>query len=237
MSEEPVTATMNDENKPAAVVEVVGSEGSLGQWTVSTWFTKFPWIGLLRREMGSSLGRLLYEPQSFRYRDRAYELALRPVRYYKPYSIHLIDFTHDRYKGTEIPKNFSSHIHLQNAATGENREILVYMNNPLRYAGETYYQGSFEEGDRTSILHVVRNPAWLTPYLSCALVAIGLVVQFLSHLIGFGKRSAARAIAKPEAAKPRPSGKVAVQGEPVGVSTAGRNGGATPVQAAKRRIS
>jgi len=31
----------------------------------------------------------------------------------------------------------------------------------------------------------VRNPSWLTPYLSCALVGAGLLVQFLSHLLGF----------------------------------------------------
>jgi hypothetical protein len=32
---------------------------------------------------------------------------------------------------------------------------------------------------------VVRNPAWLTPYVSCALVGLGLVTQFLMHLAGF----------------------------------------------------
>jgi hypothetical protein len=31
----------------------------------------------------------------------------------------------------------------------------------------------------------VRNPAWLTPYLGCALVAAGLVTQFMFHLVGF----------------------------------------------------
>jgi hypothetical protein len=32
---------------------------------------------------------------------------------------------------------------------------------------------------------VVRNPGWLTPYIGCALVAAGLVTQFLFHLVGF----------------------------------------------------
>ena len=44
-------------------------------------------------------------------------------------------------------------------------------------------KASFEPGDTVSILQVVRNPAWLTPYLSCALVAVGLAVQFLMHLV------------------------------------------------------
>jgi hypothetical protein len=36
------------------------------------------------------------------------------------------------------------------------------MNNPLRYAGLTYYQASFD-GEHTTILEVVRNPSWLVP--------------------------------------------------------------------------
>jgi len=35
---------------------------------------------------------------------------------------------------------------------------------------------------------VVRNPSWLTPYVGCLLVALGLVIQFLSHLIKFLSR-------------------------------------------------
>jgi hypothetical protein len=62
------------------------------------------------------------------------------------------------------------------------------MNNPLRYAGETFYQASFDADDHGSVLQVVHNPTWLTPYLSCVLVATGLVIQFLSHLVPFLKR-------------------------------------------------
>ena len=62
------------------------------------------------------------------------------------------------------------------------------MNNPLRYAGETFYQASFDPDDHGSVLQVVHNPSWLTPYLSCVLVATGLTIQFLSHLIPFLKR-------------------------------------------------
>ena len=62
------------------------------------------------------------------------------------------------------------------------------MNNPLRYWGETYYQGGFEPGDTVSILQVVRNPSWLTPYIACTLVSAGLLFQFLYHLIGFARK-------------------------------------------------
>jgi hypothetical protein len=74
---------------------------------------------------------------------------------------------------------------LQRPDTGEQREVLIYMNNPLRYAGETYYQSGFDPDNRGTILQVVRNPSWVTPYLACVLVSAGLLVQFTSHLLRF----------------------------------------------------
>ena len=60
------------------------------------------------------------------------------------------------------------------------------MNNPLRYAGLTFYQASFEPGnDKVTILQVVRNPSWLLPYIACSLMTFGLLLQFGIHLVGF----------------------------------------------------
>jgi len=82
---------------------------------------------------------------------------------------------------------------LANPRTGENREVEIYMNRPLRYAGLTFYQYQMDAGEMarqaghapSSVLQVVRNPSWLTPYIGCAMVAIGLVIQFTMHLVGF----------------------------------------------------
>jgi cytochrome c biogenesis protein ResB len=114
---------------------------------------------------------------------------LRRQRFYKPFSLHLVEFKFDRYPGTDIPKNFSSRVRLQRPQTGEDRELLIYMNNPLRYAGETFYQADWDhEDEKGTVLQVVRNPSWLTPYLACALVGGGLVVQFMIHLVGFAMK-------------------------------------------------
>jgi hypothetical protein len=68
------------------------------------------------------------------------------------------------------------------------REVLIYMNNPLRYGGLTFYQAGFENNDRTSILTVVRNPSWLVPYVSCVLMGLGLAVHFCILLANFIRR-------------------------------------------------
>ncbi len=170
--EVPRETEMNRMDMPSATVEIVTPQSPLGTFLVSAW---------------------LGQPQSFTFNNRSYELLLRQERYYLPFSLHLVEFRHDKYPGTDIPKNFSSRVRLQNLENGEDREVRIFMNNPLRYAGETFYQASFDPDDHGSVLQVVHNPSWLTPYFSCVLVAAGLIIQFLSHLVPFLKRRMAGA--------------------------------------------
>lgn len=163
----PRTTAMDQRDVPSAVVEIDTSQGPLGTWLVSEYIDR---------------------PQTFAWNNRTYQLMLRPERHYVPYSIKLLSFTHKVYPGTTIPKAFSSRILLERPATGEKRDVLIYMNNPLRYAGRTYYQASFDTDDHGSVFQVVRNPSWLTPYVSCVLVGVGLTIQFMTHLVPFVKR-------------------------------------------------
>jgi len=191
LSQEPVTRSMDSVDLPAALVQVATDKGPIGEWIVSSWFTRYPVYTNLDAELGGIMPNVKVEaPQTFSFNGRTYEIALRPTRYYNPYSIKLVAFNHDLYPGTDIPKNFSSMIHLTDPTTGDDRDIKIYMNSPLRYHGATYYQASFEPGDRVSILQVVRNPASLAPYIACSLVALGLVIQFLMHLFAFARRRA-----------------------------------------------
>lgn len=165
----PITYKQNERNLPAAVVELLGpSNVSLGTWVVST---------------------MLVQPQTFEYAGRTWRLAMRFERAYKPYSLTLLKFSHDRYVGTEIPKNFASQVRLHSANGHTDREVLIYMNNPLRYDGLTFYQAGFDNNDTTTVLQVVKNPSWLLPYVACGAMGLGLLIQFGIHLFAFvGKR-------------------------------------------------
>ena len=121
-----------------------------------------------------------------------YSIYLRFRRHYKPYSIRLIDFSHDFYTGTQVHKNFSSLIHLSDPNRHEDREVLIYMNHPLRYQGETFFQSGWLTRDRGTVLQVVDNPGWLIPYVACTIGGVGLVVHFTMVLTRFlGRRTAA----------------------------------------------
>jgi hypothetical protein len=168
----PVTYKPNEANMPAVAIELIGTEGTLGTWLVST---------------------MLSNPQTFTHEGKSWMLVLRSERYYKPFALTLLKFSHDRYAGTEIPKNFSSHVRLKTADGKTDREVKIYMNNPLRFEGLTFYQAGFENNDRTTILQVVRNPSWLLPYVACFLMSLGLFIQFVITLAGFIRKRTATA--------------------------------------------
>ena len=187
----PITYKQEDRNWPTAVIELVGASGSLGTWLVS----EFPFDDM-EKQLVDPNHQLL--PQKFEYNGRTYTLALRATRAYKPFTLTLLKFNHDRYAGTDIPKNFSAQIQLHTPDGLDDREVLIYMNNPLRYAGLTFYQASYDKDNpNVTILQVVRNPSWLIPYIACGMMTLGLVVQFGIHLVGFVGRRRGAATSKP----------------------------------------
>lgn len=165
----PLTYKPDEINLPAAFLEIVTPEGTLGTWAVS------PTIGM---------------PQTFAYQGRNWELALRLKRHYLPFSLNLLQVTHDKYPGTEIPKNFASRVRLRDEAGHEDREVVIFMNNPLRHGGLTFYQYQMNAAGRMSAFQVVRNPGWLLPYVACIMMGLGLTFQFCLTLAGFIRRRA-----------------------------------------------
>jgi hypothetical protein len=197
----PDVKTMDDRNVPTAEIELTGSNGSLGDWVVSDWMSDGEMVGALQQSYAQQLGAQmtqkiiadLTQPQFIFAGGKQYTFALQPQLVHFPFSLKLLKATHTVYEGTDIPKDFRSLVQLQNPKTGENRQVEISMNHPLRYDGLTFYQYQMTAGEAvqragvtpSSVLQVVRNPSWLTPYIGCAMVAAGLVTQFMFHLVGF----------------------------------------------------
>ncbi|MFP4222969.1 MAG: cytochrome c biogenesis protein CcsA [Phycisphaeraceae bacterium] len=170
------------------VARVSGAEG--GQVDVPS-----AYVSLSRG--GEPLGRWLVSahlarPQPLDLAGGDYGIDLRFKRTYKPYRLHLIDFRHDKFVGTEVPRNFSSRVRLLDPARGTDREVLIYMNHPLRHAGETFYQASYKPDNTGTVLQVVRNPGWLLPYIACVIITGGMLLHFGMNLTGFLRRSRER---------------------------------------------
>ncbi len=154
---------------PAAYITLSNANEVLGTWLVSAALT---------------------DPQRVDIDDAHFGVSLRYRRTYLPFELHLNDFKHDIFTGTNIAKNFSSDVRLVDPEQGTDREVRIWMNNPLRYAGLTFYQASYKPDGSGTVLQVVRNPGWLLPYLACILVSGGMLLHFGLSLTAFLKRRA-----------------------------------------------
>jgi ABC-type transport system involved in cytochrome c biogenesis permease subunit len=159
---------------------------------------------------------------------RTYDMSLRFKRTYKPYAMTLIDVRKDDYIGTSTPKNYSSDVRLVDASRDVDREIKIWMNNPLRYAGETFYQSGYNRdprsGQETTTLQVVTNTGWMIPYVACMLVTVGLLVHFPNILLRFLKQRDEQLLADADSG----SEAAAVQPQPKKANKRSRSAPAAP---------
>jgi hypothetical protein len=129
-------------------------------------------------------------PVTQQYANRNYYFSLRLKRIILPLQLKLLDFKKTVYPGTEIPKSFSSRVEIESG--GLRRETLISMNRPLRFHGYTFYQSSYAEDDQfgaSSTFAVVKNAGRWLPYISSALVFLGLLLHFISQLAAALKKS------------------------------------------------
>lgn len=160
---QPITYKSDEVNTPVAFVEFVGPAGSLGTYLLS------PQLGM--------------EQQVKTPEGKTFVIAIRQARQYMPFSLTLQELRHDVYPGSDIPKNFSSRVRLRSEDGKEDREVVIFMNNPLRHGGLTFYQYQMDRASKLSVLQVVKNPGWMIPYVSCLLLTFGLGIHFAIRLI------------------------------------------------------
>jgi len=162
------TYKSNEDSEAAAYVTLKHRGEVLGTWLVSE-DERFP-------------------PQRLDAGNHQYEIALRPERQYFLFYLELIDFKYEKYPGSEIPKSFSSEVRILNEQAKTDRNVLIYMNHPLRYEGYTFYQANFGPEETSSMLQVVKNSVWFVPYVGVWLTGVGLVVHFCVQLYVYVRR-------------------------------------------------
>jgi ABC-type transport system involved in cytochrome c biogenesis permease subunit len=187
VKKEPVPGvdTSNERDVPSAYVEFFDKTDnkSLGVYLVSGLLKDQP---LSPKVLATTNDGALIEKGSL---DRTYQIGLRNVQLYKPYSLHLIKFTFDKYMGTTKAKNYASEVRLIDTELGVDQVVTISMNNPLRHRGETFYQADFDkETEKSTTLQVVKNPASDLPYVACILTGTGMLVHFGIMLVTFALR-------------------------------------------------
>jgi ABC-type transport system involved in cytochrome c biogenesis permease subunit len=134
---------------------------------------------------------------------RHFDLALRFRRNLKPFAFELKDVVLEQYTGTAIPKDYSSYVRIVDDSGATLQEGRIWMNSPMRFRGETYYQSQYTSAQQSplgveqTVLQVVTNAGWLIPYVSCVLVGLGMLAHFSITLTRFASRYDRNAFAMP----------------------------------------
>lgn len=125
---------------------------------------------------------------------QTYQIGLRFRRNYKDYALTLNDVVLEEYTGTSIPKDYSSFVTVSGPDGSALQNGRIWMNNPMRFRGETFYQSGYASKEKTpagieqTTLQVVKNAGWLIPYVSCVLAGLGMLVHFGSTFARFAAR-------------------------------------------------
>jgi ABC-type transport system involved in cytochrome c biogenesis permease subunit len=130
--------------------------------------------------------------QTLQVNDKDYEFSIRFHRIHKPYEITLKDIRKNDYVGTDTPRDYSSYVRIVDSELKVDEEVRVWMNNPLRFRDETFYQSGYHKDPRSNVefttLQVVSNFGWMIPYVGCMIVVVGMFAQFGQTFARFVQR-------------------------------------------------
>ncbi len=157
----------------------------------------FPGLTFTLRENGKPDQEVLMygaeiQPLILKLNGKTVFCKLRLKHYPLDFSLKLTRFVKNVHPGTDIPSSFESYADLQEGPSSRN--VKVWMNNPLRYQGFTFFQASYSQMQGEvprSTFAVVTNPGRVLPYVSSITVFVGLLIHFLLKLTRFIRKGQA----------------------------------------------
>ncbi len=141
--------------------------------------------GVTREAMLHSMA----EPYVTRMAGQRWALTIERQSWELPFTLKLRKFHKEEHPRTNVPSRFASDV----TRTEDNvdHDIHISMNEPMRYAGYTFYQSGWGPQNVPrgtpikryfSVFSVGKNPADRGPLYACIVIACGLVYHFIRKL-------------------------------------------------------
>lgn len=92
-----------------------------------------------------------------------------------PFSLKLNDFILDRYPGSMSPSSYKSKITLKDTIKKVEKDYDIYMNNTLDYGGYRFFQASYDEDEKGTILSINNDPGKIPTYIGYFLLILGSI--------------------------------------------------------------
>ena len=128
-------------------------------------------------------------PFLFELGGEKYAALLTKKSWSVPFHVQLDEFIFEKHPGITMAKSYMSHVTRLEEGQ-ENKVIEIKMNEPMRYAGFTFFQESYgppdgKPGEMFSQFAVASNPADKWPIIALTITGLGLLVHFVVKLIEF----------------------------------------------------
>ena len=99
-----------------------------------------------------------------------------------PFSLKLIDFELKRYPGSNSPSSYASDVELTDKEAGiESMPYKIYMNHVLDHKSYRFFQSSYDQDEKGTILSVNHDPGTLPTYLGYILLTLGMIWNIFSR--------------------------------------------------------
>lgn len=120
-----------------------------------------------------------YSPLALRFNNEEFLMSLEPEKVILPFEVSLSEFKMERDPGTNNPASFESYVKVFNKGSMEKAHI--YMNNPFKLEGYTFYQASYSEnndGSYNSTLAVNVDQGRSLKYFGSLMLVLGSIWHF-----------------------------------------------------------
>ena len=104
-----------------------------------------------------------------------------------PFYIKLNAFFLDRYPGSMSPMSYASEVEVVDEVKGVYVPYRIYMNHVLDYAGFRFFQSSYDQDEKGTILSVNNDPGKWPTYIGYILLSLGLLFNMLNPKSRFRK--------------------------------------------------
>lgn len=116
----------------------------------------------------------------------AYIMSYQNRRIDLGFPVNLKEFQMTQYEGTNKAKTYASRVSVENQDLHLTTEALIEMNEPMKFAGYTFYQSSFNQDEKTgepiaSVLSVNKDPGRWIKYLGSLILSLGIIWFFVQN--------------------------------------------------------
>ena len=110
-----------------------------------------------------------------KYGDVHFTINYKPIEVSLPFALRLQKFELERYPGSMSPSSYASEVQVLDEKGNVIKPYRIFMNNVLDFEGYRFYQSSYDQDEKGTVLSVNRDPGKNITYLGYFMLILGSI--------------------------------------------------------------